>query len=66
MVRTDGSNVTPGELLKFFDGKVAKWWIPDDVAFVDELPHTPTGKVLKTALREQFGDYVLPTAGAAE
>jgi len=44
-------------MLKFFDGKVAKWWIPDDVAFVDEIPHTATGKILKTKLREDFADY---------
>ena len=40
-----------------------KWWLPDDVTFVDELPHTPTGKVLKKRLRETFADYRLPTAG---
>ncbi|MDP6351141.1 MAG: 3-(methylthio)propionyl-CoA ligase [Alphaproteobacteria bacterium] len=65
-VRRPGSNVTPAELLGFFAGKVAKWWLPDDVVFLDELPHTPTGKVLKTALRERFADHVLPTAGVAE
>ena len=42
------------------EGKIAKWWMPDDVAFVDEIPHTATGKILKTALREKFKDYVLP------
>ena len=50
------------ELLDFLDGKVAKWWMPDDVAFVDEIPHTATGKIQKTALRDQFQDFVLPTA----
>jgi fatty-acyl-CoA synthase len=39
------------------DGKIAKWWIPDDVVFIDEIPHTATGKIKKTALREQFSDY---------
>jgi fatty-acyl-CoA synthase len=43
-------------------GKIAKWWMPDDVVFVDTIPHTATGKILKTALREQFRDYRLPTA----
>ena len=43
------------------DRKVAKWWIPDDVVFVDELPHTATGKLLKTKLREDFKNYELPT-----
>jgi fatty-acyl-CoA synthase len=54
------------EILGFMNGKIAKWWMPDDVAFVDEIPHTATGKIQKTALREQFRDYVLPTAAAAE
>ena len=45
-------------------GKIAKWWMPDDVVFVDEIPHTATGKIQKMALRERFKDYVLPTANA--
>ncbi|HIO02002.1 MAG TPA: long-chain-fatty-acid--CoA ligase [Alphaproteobacteria bacterium] len=61
VVRESGSTVTPEELLKFFVGKVAKWWTPDDVVFVPELPHTPTGKVLKTKLRKEFSGHVLPT-----
>ena len=52
------------ELIGYLTGKVAKWWIPDDVAFVDEIPHTATGKIQKTTLRERFKDYVLPTARA--
>jgi fatty-acyl-CoA synthase len=52
------------EILGFMQGKIAKWWLPDDVAFVDEIPHTATGKIQKTALREQFKDYRLPTAAA--
>ena len=47
------------------DGKIAKWWMPDDVVFVNEIPHTATGKILKTALRDQFKDYTLPSAVAA-
>lgn len=54
------------ELLSFMRGKVADWWLPDDVAFVDEIPHTATGKIQKTALRERFKDYILPGAVAAE
>ena len=46
----------------FLDGKVAKWWMPDDVVFVEAIPHTATGKILKTRLREDFKDYKLPTA----
>jgi fatty-acyl-CoA synthase len=56
------ATLTREELLRFFDGKIAKWWLPDDVAFVDQLPHTATGKLLKTKLREQFRDYRLPAA----
>src|SRR5262249_9341680 len=57
---------TQDELLGFLEGKIAKWWMPDDVVVVDESPHTATGKIQKTALRERFKDYVLPTAAAAE
>jgi fatty-acyl-CoA synthase len=55
-----GKTATKEEILKFLDGKIAKWWMPDDVAFVDEIPHTATGKILKTALRERFAKYQLP------
>jgi len=53
---------TPGreEMLAFMSGKVAKWWLPDDVVLVDAIPHTATGKIQKTALREMFKDYRLP------
>ena len=61
-VRNEGSDVTAEDLLKFYEGKVAKWWIPDDVAFVDELPHTATGKLLKMDLRDKFEGYALPGA----
>jgi fatty-acyl-CoA synthase len=64
IVLKDGQSATKAELLSFFDGKVAKWWMPDDVAFVKEIPHTATGKILKTKLREQFKDFVLPTVAA--
>ncbi|MCZ0733258.1 long-chain-fatty-acid--CoA ligase [Phreatobacter sp. AB_2022a] len=50
------------DLMAFMQDKIAKWWLPDDVVLVDEIPHTATGKILKTALREQFKDYKLPTA----
>jgi fatty-acyl-CoA synthase len=66
VVLKQGQSATKAELLSFFDGKVAKWWVPDDVAVVAEIPHTATGKILKTALRETFKDFVLPTATAAE
>ena len=50
------------DILNFMQGKVAKWWMPDDVVFVQEIPHTATGKIQKIALREQFRSYRLPTA----
>jgi fatty-acyl-CoA synthase len=53
--------VSKQEMIDFMTGKIAKWWMPDDVAFVDEIPHTATGKILKTELRERFRDYVLPS-----
>ncbi len=59
-----GQTATAAELLKYFDGKIAKWWMPDDVVFVNEIPHTATGKIQKTTLRERFKDYVLPGAAA--
>ncbi len=62
VVKRAGCEVTREELLAFYDGKVAKWWIPDDVVFVDELPHTATGKLQKLKLRDQFRDHVLPSA----
>jgi len=55
-------STTREEILAFMRGKVAKWWMPDDVAFVDEIPHTAAGKIQKTVLRQRFKDYVLPTA----
>jgi len=62
VVKKAGEQVSRDDLLAFYQGKVAKWWIPDDVVFVDELPHTATGKLLKTKLRDDFKDYKLPTA----
>ena len=58
VVKRPGAQVTGEELLAFLANRVAKWWLPDDVAFVDSLPHTATGKLLKTQLREQFKGYV--------
>jgi fatty-acyl-CoA synthase len=62
VVKKPDTQLTREELLQFFEGRVAKWWIPDDVVFVAELPHTATGKLLKTKLREEFGSHKLPTA----
>jgi fatty-acyl-CoA synthase len=62
VVLEPGASATREELLGFFEGKVAKWQVPDDVAFVAELPHTATGKLQKLKLRQQFRDHVLPGA----
>ncbi|EAS49174.1 medium-chain-fatty-acid--CoA ligase [Aurantimonas manganoxydans SI85-9A1] len=61
IVRKEGRNVSREDILAYLDGKIAKWWMPDDVAFVDEIPHTATGKIQKMTLRDQFRDYRLPT-----
>jgi fatty-acyl-CoA synthase len=60
VVKAEGQDVEKDELLAFFKGKVADWWIPTDVAFVDEMPHTATGKIKKIELRKQFADYEFP------
>jgi fatty-acyl-CoA synthase len=62
VVKRPGVELTKEELLKFYEGKIAKWWMPDDVQFVDAIPLGATGKILKTKLREQFKDYAFPAA----
>jgi len=62
VVRRPDADVTKGDVLKFLEGKIAKWWMPDDVQFIEAIPHGATGKILKTALRKQFEGYKLPTA----
>jgi len=57
VVREPGTEVDDNALLDFFAGKVVKWWVPDAVEFVDEIPHTATGKISKLALRERFRGY---------
>ena len=59
VVKAEAQDVSKEDLLGFFKGKVASWWIPNDVEFVDELPHTATGKIKKIELRKQFADYRL-------
>ena len=60
-----GEDATKGEFLDFLDGKIAKWWMPDDVVFVDEIPLGATGKIDKKLIRERMKDYVLPAAPVA-
>jgi acyl-CoA synthetase (AMP-forming)/AMP-acid ligase II len=60
VVRREGAELQRDELLAWFDGKVATWWIPDDAVFVETLPHTATGKIRKIDLRAQYADYQFP------
>ncbi|MBV8250186.1 MAG: fatty-acid--CoA ligase [Comamonas sp.] len=62
VAKKPGAELSREELLKFFEGKAAKWQVPDDVVFVDSIPLGATGKMLKTKLRENLKDYKLPTA----
>jgi fatty-acyl-CoA synthase len=60
VVKKPGQELSKAEILKFYEGKIAKWWMPEDVVFVAELPHTATGKLSKLTLRQQMKDYKLP------
>ena len=60
IIKAEGAQLTREEMLGWLEGRIAKWWIPDDVVFVDEIPHTATGKIKKIELRKQFADYELP------
>jgi fatty-acyl-CoA synthase len=62
VVKKKDQEATRDDVLQYLDGKIAKWWMPDDVVFVEELPHTATGKLQKMKLREQFREYRLPSA----
>jgi acyl-CoA synthetase (AMP-forming)/AMP-acid ligase II len=57
VVRKPGHELDAKAVLAFLDGRIAKWWMPDDVVFVDAIPHTATGKVSKLQLRAQFADF---------
>ncbi|RYX97971.1 MAG: long-chain-fatty-acid--CoA ligase [Comamonadaceae bacterium] len=61
IVPKPGENISAAEMTEFMKDRVARWWLPDDVVFVDDLPHTATGKLLKTKLREQFKGHRLST-----
>ena len=66
VVRRPGMDVTRDALISWFDGKVARWWTPDDVVFADSLPVGGTGKIQKNRLRETYGQHRLPTAQETE
>ena len=59
VVKKDGANLSAGDVISYLSEKVAKWWLPDEVLFVDGLPHTGTGKIMKAELRAQYKDYQL-------
>ena len=59
IIRDAGSYIDKDGVLAYLDGKIAKWWMPDEVVFVDEIPHTATGKIQKMELRERFKDFKL-------
>ncbi len=65
VVRKEGKEVTKAQMLAFFEGKIAKWWMPDEVLFVPSLPHTATGKLLKRQLREEYRDILMSQTVAA-
>jgi fatty-acyl-CoA synthase len=62
VVPKTGRTVAPADVLQLYDGRVAKWWIPDEVVVAEEIPHTATGKINKLALRSRFRDYRLASA----
>ena len=64
VIKNEGAAVSKEEILGYLEGKIAKWWMPDDVVFVDEIPHTATGKIQKLTLRQQFEDYNLQNVEA--
>jgi fatty-acyl-CoA synthase len=61
VVVNEGASVTKEDILEFLDGRVARWWLPDDVVFIDEVPKTSVGKFSKKDLRDRFRDHQLPT-----
>ena len=62
VVRKPSATLSREQMLAFFDGKVERWWTPDDVVFVDSIPLGATGKMQKNKLREQFSAFKLPSA----
>ena len=65
LVMKKGEDAPKEDILGFLQGKIANWWMPDDVVFVDDIPHSATGKIHKMTLRERFKDYELPTVRQA-
>ena len=57
VVSPEGKTPDKNDIIKSLEGKIAKWWIPEDCIFVEEIPHTATGKISKKDLRERFKEY---------
>jgi len=64
VVLRQGATLTREDILNHLEGKVARWWLPDDVVFIEEVPKTSVGKFDKKVLRERFKDHVLPEVAA--
>ena len=65
IVKKPDAEVSEASVLDYLADKVAKWWLPDEIVFVDELPHTATGKILKRQIRDDYKDYRLRSLTAA-
>lgn len=63
-IRKEGSNLTEQDVIDYLSDKIAKWWMPDAIIFVESLPHTATGKLLKVNLRKEYENHLLTTAEA--
>ena len=65
IVRKPGAEVSEASIVDYLKDKIAKWWLPDEIVFVDELPHTATGKILKRQIRDDYKDYKLKSLAEA-
>jgi fatty-acyl-CoA synthase len=65
IVKKPGAEASEAAIVDYLKDKVAKWWLPDEIVFVDELPHTATGKILKRQIRDDYKDYKLKSLAAA-
>ena len=61
IIKKPGADLSEADVIAYLSTKVAKWWLPDEVHFIDDIPHTATGKILKTELRARYKDHVLKT-----
>ena len=61
-IKNEGADVDEASVLEYLEGKIAKWWMPDAVIFVESLPHTATGKLLKIDLRKDYENYLIENA----